>query len=249
MATPSDGDLRLRVLASPEPWEALLLPVDCFPMSHAVLLQAQTVLRWFSSEIADRKKLTTEVFLQFWRLRKGDAAVRYSSNAAKWRSDLGLGIWPDRKPPAMWTQETFMDACAGDEPPVLMHKLFRVTAPGKARVAREVMLGCGTVLETMIRGDAAAMLSRAKEPLTKDIKETSFQSFHFYLPLLEAKTVGASTAAQLESWMAGTELYIRESIEDEGILIVSSEPLSPVLKKVGRLEQPQSGPEWRISLS
>ena len=247
MSIPGDRLLQLRVLTSPEPWETLILPVDSFPMTEPRLGQVREFLKRFTDIVSRQGDLSPEVFLQFWRLRNGDAASRYSANAAKWLSDLGLGVWPDRRPPAMWTQETFMDACAADEPPVMMHKLFRITAPGKAQQARDVMFGCGTVLQILTRGDSQAMLARTREVLLKPIEDTSFRSFRFYLPLLEGKTLATATALQLESWLGGATLYIRESVEDHGVLIVSSEPLGPILQTLGRFEQGVASGEWHVA--
>ncbi len=38
---------------------------------------------------------------------------------------------------------------------------------------------------------------------------------------------------ELKSWLCGASIYIRESPEDSGLLIISAESLEPILKALG----------------
>src|SRR6476660_1900881 len=117
------GSLLLRQIKTPKPWEAFVLPVSGFPVPGPEISQIQGFLRKLTASIKNEWGVSSEVFFQVWRLTIGDAADRFSDGAPQWVPRFGLGIWPDRKPPARWTAETYMDAAAEDELPIAIHKL------------------------------------------------------------------------------------------------------------------------------
>src|SRR5205807_2003489 len=123
--------------------------------------------------------------------------------------------WPDRKPPARWTAETYMDAAAEDELPIAIHKLGHVTASEETRgKAIDTMLGCGTVLQLMT-SDPDSLTTKGRQIFLPTIRDRAFKDSRFYIPLLEAKTLRAATSAQIDAWSCGVSVYIRESVEDK----------------------------------
>jgi hypothetical protein len=244
------GSLLLRQVKAPNPWEAFVLPVNEFPVPGPAVLQMQAFLRKFTSAARREWGLSLEVFFQVWRLTIGDAADRFSDGAPQWIPRFGLGVWPDRKPPARWTVETYMDAAAGDEPPVSIYKLGLVTATEEVRLSSvDAMLGCGTVLQVMTSLDSDSFMAKGREVFLPSITDRAFKDSRFYVPLLEAKTLQAATSAQIESWSCGASVYIRESVEDKGLLIASKEPLRPLFEKLGGKLELKPDPEWQFPAS
>ncbi|HEY6370007.1 MAG TPA: hypothetical protein VIX37_05470, partial [Candidatus Sulfotelmatobacter sp.] len=182
------------------------------------------------------------------QLHIGDGSARFSQHGREWMPALGLGVWPDREPPTLWTKQYFQSLTGDENPRPLMYQVYRLTAGSKDK-ARNTMLGLGTVLQIMTRDNADAVLERMRAQLRAPIKHPSFTSFPFYVPLLEGKSVGGIPDERLQAWCCGASVYLRESVEDRAILIASSEPVTPMLRELGG--QFQDGPEheWRIPCS
>jgi hypothetical protein len=98
----------------------------------------------------------------------------------------------------------------------------------------------------MTRDDGATFLERATSLLLPQLTDRTFTGYPFYVPLLEFGSLARATSDQLETWLCGASLYIRESFEDTGILIVSREPLAPLLEGLGGRLEAGTEPVWRI---
>ena len=224
----------LKPLKVAPPWEACLLPLSGFPMPVEEVERVRGLLQGFSRAAAARWKLAAEVFILVPQLVNGDAGSRLSKHGREWIPALGLGVWPDRGPPTVWTKEDFENLGFGDMPRTLMYQVFRVTTGPEAREnARNVMLGAGTVIQMMTSAGSEALLQAGREVLLPPIQDPAFTSFPFYMPLLEGKSFAGAKAEQLDRWLCGATVYVRESAEDQAILIASREPLRPVLESLG----------------
>jgi hypothetical protein len=235
----------LESLPAPRPWEAYRLPVGGFPAAEEETGELRRFWTGLSAAAAQTWTLNATVFLQFAQLHTGDVWKRVSEHGAAWLPEIGLGVWPDRPAPHLWTEQEFLDLVPGSSP-VLMYQLFRISGPGRAKEqAREVMLGHGTVLEVLSAEPSDGFLSKGREVFLPGIEDPIFRMYPFYAPLLEAGTVGKATAEDLGRWSCGAWLYIRESTEDRAILITSREPLGPVLQKMGGRTR-SGGAGWEI---
>ena len=79
-------------------------------------------------------------------------------------------------------------------------------------------------------GSRPASAAKLSEPIV----EQTFKSMAFHAPLLMAGSIEAASAEQLEEWMGGARLMIRESFEDKGLLILGKEALlRPLLDQIG----------------
>lgn len=135
--------------------------------------------------------------------------------------DFGLGHWPHREPPSFWSEEEFKDAKPGQLRP-MMHKMIRIEAGEAAALsAWEQMLGSG-VLVRIAAASTSAWLSNSMTACLEVIPHRAFHSFPFYVSLLEGKALAGYSAQELSHWMCEAECYLRESQEDEGLLIVWS---------------------------
>jgi hypothetical protein len=224
--------LVLEQIAVAQPWEAFRLPVRAFPLADPERAAVQRFWESFASAAAQEWKLSAEVFLQFAQLHIGKIGRRVSEHARDWRPQIGLGVWPDRPPPALWTGKKFLQLDPGDLP-VLVYQLLRITKAQPAREqARNAMLGFGTVMEILCPGDGEALLEAGKQLFLPAIAEPLFRAYPIYVPLFEAKTL-REAASDLEKWFCGAMVYLRESPEDQGVLIAGRRPLGPLLEKTG----------------
>lgn len=237
--------IRLQRLALAEPWQGALIGLSGFPTPEDELAPVRHVLQGLLGALkGDAASL--ETFIQFSSLHLADGSTRLSSNGRAWMPTMGLGVWPDREPPARWTMEELRDLMPGDKVRPLMNILLRVTTTQTAREhARNVMLGLGSVLQFVTASGDENLLTSARALLKPAITDPSFTSFAYYIPLLEGKSVVRATAAQLDAWSCGASAYLRESPEDKGILIISKS-LQKALHSLGAVES-RSGPsEWEI---
>ncbi len=245
----SSQSIALQIIAAPRPAEACVLPVSGFPMPAEEIERVTPFLAALSAAMISEWSASAEVFIQFNQLHLVDGARRFGSNAPQWRPKLGLGVWPDREPPTLWTTEEFQKLQPGEKLRPMNYKVFQIRAPGgMPGQARDTMLGLGAVVEIVTAGGRQSLLDQTRSRFLPRIEEPAFRNYKFYIPLLDQQSLEAAAGnGQLEAWLCGAVAYIRESAEDGAILIVSLRPLAPVFERLsGRLVgSPQ--PEWRFA--
>jgi hypothetical protein len=224
--------------------EAWFLRVSDFPAAEPEREVVKSFVGRFVSTLAKEYGLSSEVFIQFAGLKR-PCSETFSTHAREWMPATGLGVWPDREPPRLWTKEDFFDLEPGQLPKPIMYKVFRVKP---CTDAPELMAGSGTVLHIMIQDGPEGFFKRAMDLLLPPIQQRAFRGFRFYIPLLERKSVEGAKPEQLESWFCGASAYIRESIEDKGILIASRQPLSPILEELGGKFEKEPERAWKMPL-
>ena len=237
----------LQAIQAPAPWEAYLLSVSGFPVPEEELSSVRQFLQKLTKMAIDRWKLEAEFGIQLVQLHLGDGPARVAAHGREWIPQVGLGVWPDREPPKSWTQEDFTELGIGERPRELMYQVLRVSTTPQAREnALNVMLGLGTALEILSSGSVGSFLERARAILLPPIKDPAYTCFPFYVPLAEAKSLRDAVPGQLDSWLCGCSVYIRESAEDTGVLIASRESLRPVLEGLGGRLKPGPEPMWIV---
>ncbi len=241
------GTLSLQAAKAPGAWQAFLLPLSAFPTPEEELAAARQWLQKLSAAFVRQQKLTAEVFIQMDRLHLGDGVDRFCDHAVKWLPASGLGVWPDREPPTLWTDDEFKNLGEGEQPRTFMYQVFHIGGPSEAREqARDVMLGLGTVLEMLTADETGALLKKCRDLLLPPIQDRAFKNFPLYVPLLEGRSVAEASAEQLDAWTCGASVYIRESNEDHGILLLSKEPLDSILEAIGCERDGGKEASWRI---
>ncbi|HUA20141.1 MAG TPA: hypothetical protein VMB25_15440 [Bryobacteraceae bacterium] len=237
--------IRLIPIATPEPWQSAVLPLSSFPTP----VEELGPVRAFVGELVRRLAAsapTVETFIQFESLHLADGASHVSRNGRQWMPMMGLGVWPDREPPKIWTVEEFQELVPGEKPRPLMNIALRVTGAREARhQARDVLVGRGTIIQLFANLDSEKLLANARELLLPPIQDPSFKAFPFYIPLLEAKSVSGASSHQLDAWSCGAHTYIRESVEDHGVLIVSKS-LEEALRGLGAKLSETEPREWLV---
>ncbi len=230
LADPWSRGIRLEPVAAAEGWEALFLPVGGFPVAERNAAPLDWFVEQFTAVAASEWGLQAEVFLQGDRLGRAGAAV-LASHGREWLPRTGLGVWPDREPPRLWNWKDLVFKIPGTAPRTLMYTVYQVTGGEDAkRQARDLLLRRGLIVQVLLAERAEAYLARTQAALLPPIQEPTFRSFPFYVPLLERKSLGRP---ELPAWMAKAVVYLRESPEDDGVLIVTSRPVQPLLDKLG----------------
>ncbi len=148
--------------------------------------------------------------------------------------ETGLGVWPHRPAPRMWKMEDMenIDSASGTGP--ILNSLFRVMADAQARLgAMTTIAGTGSGVQIISHLDSTKLLRDMKEVFLSFIQDRVFRIFPWYVPLLEKAMLAEPLDLFAADAMRGITLYIRESREDDGILILSIEPLEDILAHVG----------------
>jgi hypothetical protein len=94
---------RFKKLRIAPPFEALLLPIYCFPIPEAEKDAVRQFLSDLTAKVLADMHLSIEIFIQAAQRmpeeRGSLSAVTFSKNGREWIPKLGLGGWPDRPPP------------------------------------------------------------------------------------------------------------------------------------------------------
>lgn len=234
------GGEQVQFAKLPGPWKAYLFPVPSFPVQDADIGAFRDGMQQFADRLMQRYALNEGLVLQSWKLSGKHGGDLVQQRAEDWPFDLGFGVWPDRPAPEGWTEDSIQDAAAavyrGDEPNLPMHRILLFTIR-----AREVYLdavrqlsGFGAAIQIYTRLPLAEVRRNGHEELLPRISDRRFRGGRVYLPLLDSRSLqAAKDVAELEAWLCGVEVYMRESAEDKGLLVVSRLPIEPVLDELG----------------
>jgi hypothetical protein len=227
---------------------------DCYyiPASLGLRPDSYDSVREFLGRLVSyfttRLECDHESFIQIGTTANSDATRLFSENAREWVPETGLGVWPHRPAPRIWTMQDMEDLDPNSGMPTLLHSLFRVTADANVRLAAmTTMVGTGCGIQIVSRAESAALLRDLKELFLGFIQDRVFRIFPWYVPLIERAVLIEPLEPLVASAMRGISLYIRESSEDGGILIISPQPLSDIFTQLG-CKQIEHGtiPKWKL---
>lgn len=244
-STESRPQLILKALRAPSPWQAFVLPVSGFPLPEPECSRLAQLLGKIGEAAVKRWNLFPEVFLEIEQMKGLECRYHFADHGREWLPEVGLGVWPDRDPPALFTREEFENWIPGSRMREILCEVFRISASSAQRnKARDAMLRFGPVVEILTPNTTAEFLGKTKPVYLAFIESRAHRCFPYYIPLLEGKTVENMTADQLSHWCPGVSVYVRESVQDHGILIASAMPFCEVLEDVGG--KPQKGSEGQV---
>jgi hypothetical protein len=209
---------------------------------------ARAFLEGLVSHFTARLGCHHESFIQVSKGRDPEAMRLFSTNAPKWIPETGLGVWPHRPAPRMMTMEDMADIESAESASMTLYSAFRVTTNGNARLdAMTRMTGTGCGLQLVSNIESAVLLRNMKDIFLGFIKDRVFRIFPWYVPLIE-KAVFTEPIEQLAvNAMQGVSLYIRESPEDGGILILSAEPLEDIFLQLGcKQVENETTSKWKL---
>jgi hypothetical protein len=212
------ASLRAKPIIQIGAYETAVIPVSRFPVPDPEAEQHQDFLAQILGQLGG-EELHSSVFLQLEQMHEAASRITFAEHAAELMPEVGLGVWPDRKPPATWTVEEFQKTVPGAKPRPLMNQVFCVTNPVAAKKARASFYQIGCLVEFLTPFPTATLLQRTLDQFVSGIKDPSTSCYPFYIPLLEAKTVATADEAALQQWLCGAKLYWRQSFEDQGTII------------------------------
>ncbi len=216
-----------------QPWEGYLIPT-AFPIIEPHLTPLKTLLGHIVQSCR-QSDLQRDVFLHSWKLHEGATGRLLHDHLQAWSPRLGMGVWPDREPPQPLTQERFMDMSAGglqrEELSLPAYRLLHLEGETDATTSAISMVFGGAALTLIFSQEGFAELRAAgKAIFLPTITAPIYTHERFYMPLLDRRSMAsARSVQQLATWLCKAELYLRESAEDAGILLVSRRPLKRLL--------------------
>ena len=227
-------------------------PIDQ-PGAHPDRLAA-----WLHVATTLARRLSTagrlDLFIELSRLNY-EGTKKISPNGAAWMPAPGLGIWPQGRPPHFLTTEDVyeMDPESPYEAP--FHPSLRVGEAKGLPSCWDALLGYGGLVALFQELTIEQYVAKSREVFVPMIDEAAFHAYPEYLPLLDAKVAQADPAA-IREWLCGAKAYLRDSPQDEGLLIVSLEPIDAIFsdlkfapaKQAGLFEAPLKGLTTRLSL-
>jgi len=226
--------VRVRALGRQHHYFSYLIEVSAYPVP---LPQREAYLELFgrlSQSLTAAHDAPPEVTLLLAQLHHENANVNLSKHGRAWVPDLGVAVWPHKPPPEVWTQEEFEGFVPGviPRPPVSMVFRLNGAAPDRANVL-PVMAGRGTLTHFWLRGSAKEFYQATGEYFRSVITDEVHLAFPFYFPLLDGGTVEAMPVDLVDRLLAPVKCYVRESVEDQGLVIVSSDDLEPMFRGMG----------------
>lgn len=218
----------------PLPWHAVLIPLPAVPLKaelrpelHERLTRLMTILR-------GAENLQASTWLLMDTLHHDGASQKIAANGRRWLPDIGLGVWPDREPPRLWTDEDFLERDFETPLRPLMHTVIYISAgEAGAMHAWETMLGTGGVIQLLLPKSPEEFHAETKETLLPTIEDETFRGFSFYFPLLDVRSITGRRNDDLDRWLGSAVVYLRESAEDSGVLLVSRIDPAAALSQAG----------------
>jgi hypothetical protein len=158
----------------------------------------------------------------------------FQDHAREWLPETVLGVWTHLPPPRMATTEDLMEMDPHSRGGMRIYSLFRVTTGTRACMdSMMTMAGTGTGIQIVSQIDTEKLLRNLKELFLNVIKERIFRIFPWYVPLLNMNSFEEPISRLTSQALAGIALYVRESPEDGGLLILSRESLEEVFMHAG----------------
>jgi len=231
--------LTLRALPSPDRWSLYVLP---YPRAFPLEEDERLVVRPWVRRVLDSAALEfpghhLAGVIQYNQLTYGDASMILAEQAPQWGFDWGLGYWPEREPPTLWTQADFENLDVGEKPRPMMNQVFGVTkGPAAVLLAADALLGLGPVIVTLSEDPVEKVKQRATALFQPLIRDMSLKNFSYYFPLLATTTFAPKEGSFLDEWACGISFYLRESPEENGIFIASRRPLDRVWQATGGVQ-------------
>jgi hypothetical protein len=206
-----------------------LLPVSTYPLPQAEAQWARAFSEKLIVEVKkDKPNLRMEVIIRQGGIYTG-LSDHFVDNASRWIPEQGLAIMPHRPPPHIPTQEEMENIDprslgAGDRPPVhdfIPEMIFRISDSGGREEAFRTMGGHSALHVFLTKASESDLKANWKEAFGATVRERVFRAMQLFVPLFGVRSFSDVPEEKIISWMASFDLYIGESLEDNGLVIVS----------------------------
>jgi hypothetical protein len=224
-----------------EGYYSFLIPLDELPVPRQQRPHLRGGLERCLSTLHNQLACESSVFLQLDELHRDNAVRNISQYAQQWKPQIGLGVRPEAPPPRYWTEDDLLERDYTSPIPMLMHTVIYLDADQKNRdLAREVMTGSGGLIQVLHRSSAAQLVSTWYNSFQPTIQEEGLAAYPLYAPLIGAASVANRPAEDISRWLGDASVYVRESIEDKGVFLLSRFPLEMALEQAGFRESTRS---------
>ena len=231
-------------------FEVYVIPA-VFQADPASYEAANTLLEKLIGHFVDEHGCCHEGFIQ-GQFRERASTHLFADSARRWLPEICLGVWPHRQLPHMLTEEDFEDFDPSAAMSIPMYSTYRVMGDAGVKLdAMRTMMGTGSSLQILGTRSSEHLLLNLTQVFLAAITDRAYRIFPLYVPLIELAALQDPVAQLTTECLAGVRLYIRESWEDKGILLISRDPLAEVFEHLGcsRLdEMPGEKERWRIAV-
>ena len=205
----------------PGGWSGYEIPVH-LPIKDATANETLKNALWTLINRLHPHEVQPSIWFLMDSLHKDNAVLTLSRNARTWMPIQGIGLWPDQPPPRTMSGKDMLDLTWGETPQLPYHRVTRLRAAADVQhTAWTMMFGLGSTVLTLVPGGGQRLLDETREYLKRPIVDEGFQHFPFYFPLLGKKTLSNATAEELDGWLGPAQLYLRESEEDNAVLLLT----------------------------
>ena len=208
-----------------------------YPLREPVLGVMTEFFNVLNAMLLDLYGLQATVWLDLKQLHRDGGSRIFSTNARRWSPSPGFCFDPTLSPPRSLEMSDLMDVEYGTAPRIDDRSAMRVTRTAAREEAQIAMMGRATnvllyfATEKDPEQQALTYEKYSRTAMRTCMTPGHFQSFDFYLPLLNSKGVQSSTVASLDRWLDGVSVYVREAEESDEVLILSRLDLSAMLER------------------
>lgn len=224
---------QLQVLGQQHRFFSYLFPAGDYPVPAGERETYLGILGRLESVLDESFGGSQEILLQMWKLHHEGASKQLSGNGRAWVPVVGVGVWPHKPPPAVWTREEFEAFVPGEMPRPPISMVFRLKGERTQRAnVLPVMGGRGALIQAWVQGDPEEFYKDCAEYFRGFITEPLHLAYPFFFPLIDASTLRAITPELADRLLGRVQYYVRESAEDRGLLILSRSSLDVVFKEL-----------------
>lgn len=212
-------------VAVAEGWHAAVIPVGEMPMQRVERAAFADRVDRLVSRLRSLLSVERSVYLNAQELYRENNIRRIAEHGQLWGPEMGVGVYPDAPPTKDWTEIDPMDRDYGTPLPTMKHTVaYLETSETGAAHACAVMAGMGALVQVLHAKTAASAQAAWKRTYQPMVQE-AFASYPLFVPLLHAGNVTERPGYVLNEWMGEAVAYLRESVEDRGLFVLSRRDL------------------------
>jgi len=213
---------------------AYLIPLPSLPLKAEKRAELFASVSGLVQLSRDRLNANRSVWLDLEHLHQDNAIRQISKYGPLWGPEMGLGLRPESDPPRYWTEDDLMNRDHDSPMPALMRSVMLLNADEKnAMQACEAMTGTGGLIQVVHRCTTQHLQQAWYDVLQPSIREEGLAAFPIYMPLFALSSFTERALPLMELCMRDVDLYVRESVADSGILLLSRQEISPLLEEAG----------------
>ena len=173
--------------------------------------------------------LKRHVFVQIGETgRAGSQAIR---ELGPMLDDYGLGIHPEAEPPRTWNRHDFERITLNDQLPPLFLEVMRANTlrPQALEAVQARFFATGAFAEAYTV-PAVDFYESATALFKPRITNRTARMFPYHAPILRRRALESASPQDVEQWMCGAQIYLREAVEEEGLVLLFRGESEPTIR-------------------